>query len=114
MLLTPLYDCGDRHAKLGIELRDLNGQLSLQAIPTGIQPPDSTRWVTCPVRSPTDITPGAWTTISSALPPSELFDRSIGKEIVIGKRSFVLKRAGAMAPAATASVRWTVTLTRVR
>jgi hypothetical protein len=107
-------DCGTRHANWIVGLLLRQDKLAVTGGQFGVQPPDSTRWVTCPVSSPPEVVAGEWTSIEAPLPARELFDPSLGKQIVLGKKSFTLKRTDPTGPSGSASVRWEVTFTRVK
>jgi hypothetical protein len=107
-------DCGVRHANWGITLTDRLDRLGLAAAPSGAQPRDSARWVTCKASASPDLTPGEWTSLTSRLPAREIFDPAFGKQIVIAKRDYPLVRTDPFSPSGTATVRWEVTFTRVR
>ena len=85
--------------------------------PTAVLTGDDTPWDNCPVSIPNpagiSIETFGLTVIGSALPVGELFDKKIGKEIVIGHQVFPLKSIGYGSPTGHVIVHWTITFTRV-
>src|SRR5207249_1556484 len=97
------YDCGDRRANMAIGLAwDPNGRMAVltlgegDPVPAPLTGPDDTvPWQYCPVAVPTTIPNVAineWglTPVYAPFPPTELFDPSLGKQIILGKRVFDL------------------------
>ena len=107
-------DCGVRHAKWGLTLTDRADRLGLTGVPSGAQPRDSTRWITCKAFAAPEVIPGEWTQLTSRLPAREIFDRALGEQIILAKRDYPLVRSDPFSPVGKATVRWEVTFTRVK
>jgi hypothetical protein len=116
---TGPYDCAKLDVPFVPALALEKGRLSLSL---GAPQATSTRprsFNRCPMKAPDGVTAGSVTTITSALPASELLDPGIGKLIVLGHKDFEYRTAPGQLGfggvlTSHAEVRWTVTLRRAR
>lgn len=105
------YDCDTLTRHFQVSLVYDGKRLGLQ-VGSGVAPSDSV-FNSCPIQNSADVTADGISEITAPFPARELFDRSLGKQIVLGDTQFPVYRANAWSTSRT-TVKWKVIFTRVR
>lgn len=103
------YDCGDRSRDFGLALGYERGRIEPRFEDSILAPLTDVDYRKCPIHADPKVEVNGFTRVSQALPAKDLFDRSLGRHIVIGRRTFTLHEAGFTGKT---TVRWEITLTR--
>jgi hypothetical protein len=102
------YDCGRRTREADWELRYEKGRMeSAEAGQLSPQGP----YAQCPVYAAEEVTPAELTSLQARVPARDLFDRELKQHIVIFRETFRFRDGDV---AATTTIRWEVTLLRVK
>ena len=120
---SPKFDCGRKSLRFDV-LPGWTDDRKIQLTVLNDHPSIADAYDTCPVSYPQvdkatgqDVTilPASFDTISTTFPKSELFDRSIGKEIVLGRAAYGDSSDPGERPfKMSTTIRWTLTFTKVR
>lgn len=120
---SPKFDCGRKSLRFDV-LPAWRTTDEIQLTVLNDHPSIADNYNTCPVYYPQEnkatgqevtIPPGTFDTITTKFPKSELFDRAIGKEIVLGKANYDDSTNPGERPfTASTAIRWTLTFTKAR